>query len=247
MKHRFKQVLAGAMFLTFLLSWGVLQAGIAGEENRQIRIREVEIKPGVEASKIVCPEKETRVLESGTDVPKAGTDVSQTSQKQHGAEPDYLHTYPSNPQAYQHLVATGRAVLRGEHTHPMSDAFREDAIIAYEGERWDCWIAFRGYTHSPYYGRGVEISEYLHGRGRSIANCLATLEVESNFGCGGSIDFGILYGNYPNTVKGYCDLLDAYGVGNDPNAQAWFWNSPGCPRYARGFCRVVNTIENWWP
>ncbi len=163
----------------------------------------------------------------------------------------YLAWEINYPEGFEDLTNWGRAFLQGDTANQpplrLDPAMYQACLIAYEGHRWDCWLEYRDAVASPYYGRGVEIARYLYSRNRSVANCLATLEVESRFGLGGSIDFGILYQNYPNTVEGYCNLLDALGVGNDPAAQAWAWNSPGGQRYADGFCKVVRTIEGWYP
>jgi hypothetical protein len=160
---------------------------------------------------------------------------------------EYLEWKESCPPGYAHLVSTGRKVLKGEHTYPMSPGFREAAITAYNGERWDCFIAWRGCTRSPFYGKGVEVVRYLRSHGRVWSNCLATLECESTYGLGGSIYFGILYGNYSNTIEGYCALLNDHGVSNDPWEQSCFWNMPGYPRYQNGFCNIVSTMEGFWP
>jgi hypothetical protein len=127
----------------------------------------------------------------------------------------------------------------------MADAFK----VIYNGRvKWDGWIGpFRGCWNSPFYGKGVEYCEYLFRRGRAWENCLATLEAESTFGLGGTCYYGILYGSYSNTLQGYCDLLDDHGVSNDVWEQSYFWNSPGCPKYAEGMARIVNTIQSWYP
>jgi hypothetical protein len=120
--------------------------------------------------------------------------------------------------------------------------------VIYNGFRWDSWIGVRGYWgRSPFYEKGISYCDYLFRRGRNWANCLATLEAESSCGVGGTCYFGILYGNYPNTIEGYCDLLDNHGVGNDAWEQSCFWNMPGYPNYQEGFCRIVSTLEGFWP
>jgi hypothetical protein len=168
----------------------------------------------------------------------------------------YLDWEMNYPEGFEDLTNWGRAFLQGDTANQpplrLDPAMYRACLIAYEGHRWDCWLEYRDAVASPYYGRGVEIARYLYSRNRSVANCLATLEVESRFGLDSYLDFGILqrkvpFQNYPNTVEGYCTLLDALGVGNDPAAQAWAWNLPGGQRYADGFCRVVRTIEGWYP
>lgn len=234
-----------ALFFSLLLIWALAHALIAAAENDQHDIGrkvtqsiesyvkaagEVEIAPVV----VVHPPGYAGVV-SRNLVPELE---------------NYLRWKTTYPEGYVRLLQLGREYLQGTANYPLyahDAAMVEAALIAYEGARWDCYIHLRGCASSPYYGRGAEIAKYLYSRGRAVANCLATLEVESTFRLGGTVDFGILYGNYPNTVEGYCDLLDDYGVSNDPNAQAWFWNSPGCPRYADGYCRVVHTIETFWP
>jgi len=249
-RRKLPTALGAAIFLTLLLSYAVLTAAAQGMEVEKIGIRVTNIINNhievMSSFKVTCPEIKTQNslhIASGVD-----TIVATSGQKVQQNRIDGLLTPGAiSEKSYQHLVATGRAVLRGDFTYPMSDEYREAAIIAYEGERWDCWIHLRGYTNSPYYGRGVEIAKYLHARGRAVENCLATLEVESTFGVASTCHFGILYGNYPNTVEGYCDLLDDYEVSNDPWEQSCFWNMPGYPRYQNGFCRVVETIEGFWP
>lgn len=146
-----------------------------------------------------------------------------------------------------HLWETGEARYYGEQVYPMSQGYQVAADIFYAAWKWERWLEFRGACGSEYYGQGIEAVTYLVSRGRSWENCLATLECESTYGLGGSIDFGILYDNYPNTLEGYCDLLNDYHVTNDPWGQAMFWNEPGYPTYQEGFVRIVETIKGWRP
>lgn len=159
----------------------------------------------------------------------------------------YLRWEDTWPEGYANLIRWGR----GEQPPlPVSEAKLIAAEIAYDGYRWDTWIAHRlgpRAEQSPYYGLGKECARYLRQRGRTIENALATLEAESTYGLGGSLHFGILVPGYPNTLEGYCDLLDTWSDSNDPWAQACFWNMPGYPRYQQGFVRIVEAIKSWRP
>jgi len=131
-----------------------------------------------------------------------------------------------------------------EKAREMADAYK----VIYNSFRINGWIGpYRGCWNSPFYGKGLKYAEYLFRRGRAWENWLATLEFESTFGLGGTCYYGILYKDYSNTVEDYCNLLDDHNVSNDPNEQAWFWNDPGCPRYADNMVKFVNTVRNWYP
>lgn len=146
-----------------------------------------------------------------------------------------------------HLWRTGEARYYGEPTYPMSQGYQVAADIFYAGWKADRWLECRGAAASEYYGRGLEVVSCCVSRGRCWENLYACLECESTYGLGGSIDFGILYGNYPNTIQGYCDLLDMLHCSNDPWEQAYAWNEPGGDNYASGFCRIVETIKEYRP
>lgn len=167
-----------------------------------------------------------------------------------GLEPHidiYLGWRETYPEGYANLIRWGGGE---EPSLPLPYAMQVAAEIAYDGYRWDTWIEHRlgpRAYRSPYYGRGPEYAYYLWKRGRPIENALATLEAESTYGLGGSIHFGILYGGYPNTIEGYCDLLDTWSNSNDPWAQACFWNMPGYPRYQQGFIKIVEAVKGWRP
>lgn len=260
--HRLKQTVAILILVTLLLSWGLVTALIQGAEVEQVGERvsaigancyyflaarktkpviKVETGPGVPPDRTICLEKMTRDIKNGHTA-SAGYPCIDIHVDQYLAW---------TGEGYTKLVAWGRALTMGYPPPgmlmPTDPALIEACYIAYAGAKWDAWIAFRGCTSSPFYGRGKEIARYLRSRGRGIELCLSCLEAESTYGLGGSCYFGILYGNYPNTVKGYCDLLDDHGVADDPYSFSRFWNSPGGSRYADGINRLYTTIKNWWP
>jgi len=164
----------------------------------------------------------------------------------------YLGWETTYPEGYANLERWGKAFALGDESNypslKIDPAMKAACEIASNAKLWDSWIAYRlgGRAHlSPFYNRGKEYAYYLWQKGRSVENCLATLEAESTYGLGGTIYYGILYGNYSNTLEGYCALLNDYNVSNDPWEQACFWNMPGYPRYQNGFCQIVNTIKGF--
>ena len=159
----------------------------------------------------------------------------------------YLGWREAYPEGYARLIAWGRGEVPPRRLDP---AMIEASRIAYDGYRWDTWIECRlgaRASQSPYYGKGQECAYCLWKRGRTIENALATLEAESTYGLAGSLHFGILYGGYPNTLEGYCDLLDTWSKSIDPWEQACFWNMPGYPRYQQGFTKIAETMRGWRP
>jgi len=168
-----------------------------------------------------------------------------------------LQVYHDHPELQIRMRSWGRYLLENDLDHAfapapgipwlgagdMADALKD----VYNGCRWDGFIALQGCERSMFHGVGLEYCRYLRERGRAWENCLATLYAESTYGLGGSIHYGILYGNYPNTLQGYCDLLQDHGVSNDPWEQSCFWNMPGYLRYQNGFLKIVSTIEGFWP
>ena len=96
----------------------------------------------------------------------------------------YLEWKTTHSGSYQHLIDTGRAVLKGEHTYPMSDGFREAAIIAAMGDNIDTYLSGRG---SPLAGYGVNFAR----EGRRVGVCpyllVALTAAESTFATDGSL------------------------------------------------------------
>lgn len=265
--HKLKHTVAITLLFTLLFTWAILNAAIAGEEveHRVSTVAETVAKKLHKAKEplIRIPDATISGGQNSDHVANISTNAAGQSTNNSGQMASivdngfevhidqYLAWHDTYPEGWARLLKWGRAFLMGDWANmpplPLDPAMIESCYIAYEGARWDAWIDFRGCRNSPFYGRGVEIARYLRSRGRSVANCLATLEVESTFGLGGSCYFGILYGNYANTIEGYCALLADNGVGNDPWEQACFWNMPGYPTYQNGFCKVVRTIEGWYP
>lgn len=170
---------------------------------------------------------------------------------------EYLNwKYVASPQSYQHLINCGRILVQGgELTGTATDAFKEAAIIAYDGYRFDGVFEMWGRTRSPYYGHGVEVVKYLRSRGRDWYTAIVIMEFESTCALDplARNDFGVCDSSIDMSwdLKGYCDYLDKWQMktfnclSNDFYKIMQVYND--YTDYRNRFYAAAGSLKNWYP
>ena len=253
MRHRkCMTALSTALFLTLLLSWAVLQAGIAGVENDQYDRQVVTNTP----SKAVSTS--TKVIPRGsTNIPDEchGNKTSVTETRQGNDPRGYWMNEVIAPN-YEHdrLIFIGRELVLGHYIDYVDEGYMQEAILTYCDFKKDKWLEQMGGTGCPYYQDGGAFVRYLTQRGRSWEMALIVLEFESSFGLGAqSNPFGFVNGGYSN-LEMYCDFLD-HGLGyrcpDDPVGFVDYYHNPdqvdAHAKYMENFNNRVIQIRAFCP
>ena len=166
---------------------------------------------------------------------------------------EYLEWETSCPPGYRHLVNTGRAVLKGEHTYPMSPGFREASIIAAIGEVINAYLARR---RSPLAGYGANFAREGRRYGINPYLLVALTGKESTFATDGSLSrtnhnaWGMLGPNRFTKMVGIPCNYGACWWPDWPSAIAgaacfldYFWPNAQTAYDCRGYC--VGNPSSW--
>jgi hypothetical protein len=263
-------MIPGAMlFLVALLTWAVLQAGIAGVENDQHDMgqritvsMESYIKAvsqsasspmGIEPLAPAPAPVAEAVMASGYETPRGyWTDAVIAPQMEvmncWTYEQIIRGIYNGLPEGcYTHLINTGRQLVLNQPVFPCSEDYMKAAVVAYCGFKWDAWMAQMGYSHSRFYGDGLGYVEYLTRRGIPWEFGLIVLEFESNFGGGAPGNpWGFISGS--SSIESFCNFASGH-TGSVYEFVEWYHNpeDAGHGIYMENFRNRMIQIQAFCP